>query len=286
MTSRGRNRSFGFPISLAGALFVLLLAAVAGTPFATASAEQRDLPTAGQSTLSQAGAPAVQLSKTVVNPAGDTITVTGTGFLPSLSIGTRPPLAGQPAGAYIAFGAFADVWKPSAGAPSSARPTMTSVDGGLLWAVPQASRAIVGEADSVTLNPDGSFTATLKVKKDFAGALPTGNYGIYTYPGSGAVQPLFETFTPVTFTAITPIATSSASPSATASTTAVPSASPSASATTVATAPATATAAPKPPTVGTGAPGGTSFPVSAGLFVAGSVLLAVAGAMAISRRKI
>ena len=145
--------------------------------------------------------PSVQLSKTEVNPDGDTITVTGSGFTPDLAVGTRPPLASQPAGVYIAFGAFADVWKPSEGAPSSARPTTPMGQGGsaLIWALPPAGRAIIGEEATVLLNADGTFEATLTVQRDYEGALADGNYGIYTYAGSGAIQPLFETFTPVTF---------------------------------------------------------------------------------------
>lgn len=145
--------------------------------------------------------PSLQISKTEVNPDGDTITVTGSGFTPELAVGTRPPLAGQPAGVYIAFGAFADVWKPSDGAPSSARPTTPMGQGGsaLIWALPAAGRVIIGEEATVLLNPDGTFEATLTVQRDYEGALADGNYGIYTYAGSGAIQPLFETYTPITF---------------------------------------------------------------------------------------
>jgi hypothetical protein len=170
-------------------------AATTTTPAATATAVPA---TATATTPPVQGSPKITLSKTVVNPAGDTITVTGTGFLPSMAMGTRPPLAGQPAGTYIAFASFAADWKPSAGAPGSARPT----DGAnLRWAVPEASRDLVGRDASVTLNPDGSFTAVITVRRDYPGALANGNYGIYTFPGSGGVQPLFETFTPVTFSA-------------------------------------------------------------------------------------
>lgn len=152
------------------------------------------------STSAQA-TPSIQVSKTEVNPDGDTITVTGTGFTPDLAVGTRPPLAGQQAGVYIAFASFADVWKPSEGAPSSARPTTPfgQGDSALVWALPPAGRAIIGEEATVILNPDGSFTATLTVQRDYQGALADGNYGIYTYAGSGAVQPLYETYTPITF---------------------------------------------------------------------------------------
>ncbi len=162
------------------------------TPSPSTTAE----PTA---TPAPAGNPAtVSVSKTTVDPDGDTITVTGSGFLPSLATGTRPPLTGMPSGTYVVFGAFADTWAPSAGAAPSARPAYG--DGGILWAVPESSRDSVGRNASVTLNADGTFTAVLKVKRGYDGALADGNYGIYTYAGGGAVQPLFETFTPITFT--------------------------------------------------------------------------------------
>lgn len=142
-------------------------------------------------------APSVRLSKAVADPAGDTITVTGTGFLPSLNIGTRPPYSGVPAGVYIAFGKFADVWKPSAGAASSTRATLPQADGGVKWAVP-VTPLPAGTA-YVQLAADGSFTATVAVKQGFTGEPTTGNYGIYTYPGSGGTAPSYETYTPVTF---------------------------------------------------------------------------------------
>jgi len=141
--------------------------------------------------------PTVVVSKAVVNPDGDTVTVSGTGFDPALATGTRPPLSGRPAGVYVAFGSFADVWRPSQGAPSSARPTPAQATGAVKWAVLAADRATVGEANSVTLNPDGSFTATLNVA-DYATAHADGNYGIYTYAGSGAVAAAYETYTPLT----------------------------------------------------------------------------------------
>lgn len=157
----------------------------------------------------------ITLSKTVVNPAGDTITVTGTGFLPSLSTGTRPPLAGKPSGVYIAWGCFAETWKPSEGAPSSARPTMPQGSGGVLWAVLEADRAIIGQDASVTLNPDGSFTATVKVEKDYTGANES-RCGIYTYAGSGSTSALYETYSPVTFAQAPTATATSVPPTATA----------------------------------------------------------------------
>jgi hypothetical protein len=151
--------------------------------------------------------PTVTVDKTVVDPAGDTVTVTGSGFDPASSLGTRPPLSGQESGAYVVFGKFAHVWQPSLGsttAPSSGRKTFDTK-----WAVPAASMATIGgaAAGAIELTPEGTFTATLNVKRDFTpstGTLPDpGNYGIYTYPGSGGTNAAFETYTPITFTAAT-----------------------------------------------------------------------------------
>lgn len=150
--------------------------------------------------------PVVAVSDTTFLPSGaQQVTVQGTGFDPSLATGTRPPLAGKAAGAYIAFGRYADVWRPSAGAPSTAR--VNAGGSALNWAVSAADMATVGgsAAGAVELRPDGSFTATLTIDKAVMDAkATTGNYGIYTYPGSGAAQPLYETYTPITFAKATP----------------------------------------------------------------------------------
>ncbi|TBN57602.1 hypothetical protein EYE40_09505 [Glaciihabitans arcticus] len=144
--------------------------------------------------------PAVTVSKTSnISPAGETITVTGTGFVPGVSTsGTRPPLAGKFSGAYAVFGKYPDAWKPSAGVSSTLRK-----NGATKWAVPAEDLATIGGAGAgaVTLNADGSFTAELLVKPGFTGEPATGNYGIYTYGGSGATAPAFETFTPISFSA-------------------------------------------------------------------------------------
>ncbi|MFE7224606.1 Ig-like domain-containing protein [Nocardioides sp. NPDC057577] len=151
----------------------------------------------------QAAEPAsVTVSRTSVPEAGQTtVTVEGTGFDPAAATGARPPLAGKPAGAYVAFGKVADVWRPSAGAPSTSR-VNTSVN----WAVLAEDTATVGgpEAGAIELRPDGTFTAELTVDKAAIDAKATDpaltGYGIYTYAGSGAVQATYETFTPITFT--------------------------------------------------------------------------------------
>lgn len=155
----------------------------------------------------QADAPSVTVSQTEVPANGTTVvTVTGTGFKPSAALGTRPPLSGIPAGAYVVFGKFNPNWKPSAGAASGTRTTATAQAGGLKWAVPAGSVNTVGgpTQGAVVLSPDGTFTATLRISKSSIDAATAGTptntqYGIYTYPGSGAAAPSYETYTPITF---------------------------------------------------------------------------------------
>jgi putative cell wall-binding protein len=143
-------------------------------------------------------APAVTVSKTTgLDRAGEVVTVTGTGFLPSppATSGTRPPLAGKFTGAYVVFGKFADTWKPSAGAPSSARPGIDTK-----WGVSAADMNTIGgpNAGAIEIKADGTFTAQLTVKNGQFDKV--GNFGVYTYPGGGARYEPFETFTPVSFT--------------------------------------------------------------------------------------
>lgn len=148
--------------------------------------------------------PSVEVSDVELLPSGaHAVTVTGTGFDPSLATGTRQPLSGKPGGAYVVFGKFPEVWKPSAGVASTLRKVSSQK-----WAVLAADTTTIGgpNAGAIELNPDGTFTATVTVDKaaadTAAAAVATAvNYGIYTYPGSGAVQPLYETYTPITFAA-------------------------------------------------------------------------------------
>jgi hypothetical protein len=140
-------------------------------------------------------APSITVSQTTdISPAGEFVTVTGTGFLPDAPAtnATRPPLAGKFGGAYVTFGKFAEVWKPSAGAPSSARKVGTQ-----LWAVSPEDAAGLGPT-AIAINADGSFTAQLLVKPGF-GEPGTGNYGVYTYGGGGSNYAPYETYTPISF---------------------------------------------------------------------------------------
>jgi hypothetical protein len=147
--------------------------------------------------------PEVTVSQAQLSADGaSTITVTGAGFDPAAVTGLYPPLAGKSSGVYVAFGRFADTWRPSEGATANSRPTAS-----VRWAVLEEFVATVGgEANGgIVLGPDGTFTATFEVSQAAADAAATakgltgGNYGIYTYPGGGAAQPAFETYTPLEF---------------------------------------------------------------------------------------
>jgi hypothetical protein len=143
--------------------------------------------------------PVITVSKSIdVDPDGETVTVSGAGFDPNANISTRPPVpVGMPSGVFVVFGRFADTWKPSEGAPISAR---TVID--QKWPLPAASKAAAEAAfgpnpQYVVLQPDGSFTTTLNLTQN---DLVTGNYGIFTYAAGGAIpNPSQETFTPISF---------------------------------------------------------------------------------------
>lgn len=156
-----------------------------------------------------APAPTVTVSQTTFLPDGtQSVTVTGTGFDPSLATGTRPPLMGQPSGAYVGVGKFAATWRPSESAPSAARKLVSASKGGQKWAVPAESMATIGgdAAGAIELKPDGSFSTTLTVSKadiDAISGLDAShvNYGIYSYAGGGATAAAYETYTPIKFEA-------------------------------------------------------------------------------------
>lgn len=163
---------------------------------------------------------------TGINPDGETITITGSGFVANgaLTNATRPPLAPGFGGLYVSFGKFQDVWRPSASAPSANRlltfadPTRTK------WLVPAANVAQIGgdAAGGVALASDGTFSVTLNVSKALSASgtmifdeSTIGNYGIYTQTGGGARYAPFETFTPLTFAVpvvVTPTPTPSVTP--------------------------------------------------------------------------
>lgn len=160
--------------------------------------------------------PEVVVSDTTLLPNGtQQVTVTGTGFDPSLAVGTRPPFSGQQSGLYIAFGRYLDTWKPSAGAPSTSRKNPSGANGtgvAVKWAVPAASFAASSPSQDPTsasyteLGTDGSFETTIQVDQSWLIAEP-GNFGIYTYAGGGPTVAAYETYTPITFAKAVPTVT-------------------------------------------------------------------------------
>ena len=147
------------------------------------------------------------IGNTVVHP-GDTLVVKGRGFDPNANRGGGFPLPvppGGPHGTFIAFGAFAPHWKPSAGAPESARAATRL---GVQWALAPSALAQVPSAPFdmrrtirqqwVPLSPQGTFTARVvaSTPKDTpAGA----RYGVYTYGAAGAVNAAQELSVPINY---------------------------------------------------------------------------------------
>lgn len=167
---------------------LLLGAALALTLVAAACAPAPDVPTTGATlTVSKS---------TGLDPAGEVITVTGTGFTTTGNVGTRPPLLGQPGGVYVVFGRFAEVWQPSANAASGAR-TIISQHWALFGSSYDAITAL-GTGETVEVDENGNFTVDIEVS-DVAGSNPT--IGIATYAGSGSVNSGEEILIPLEFDA-------------------------------------------------------------------------------------
>lgn len=158
--------------------------------------------------------PSVSVSKATISPAGETITVTGSGFDPTL-LGNGAPVSNQPAGFYVVVGSFADDWQLTAGQPSSARPNIVQK-----WALPEPplnSSPSLSGASYTKLNADGTFQVEIAVPAFDPATLVhgIGNLGVYTYPagtrsGAGtswtltaadwAARAPFETYTPLSIT--------------------------------------------------------------------------------------
>lgn len=191
----------GSQISVSLANVVLTAAGSEALPLYPAGDKLDDLTLTASLGGETAATPQISVSRqSGFNPEGvETVTVTGTGFDPAANISTRPPVTpGQSTGVYVVFGKFAADWRPSAGAPSSARTVISQK-----WAIPEPSKSQVGTAypsqapQLVELNPDGTFTAQVEVKTNTEA---TGHYGIYTYAAGGAAaNAAQELYLPVSF---------------------------------------------------------------------------------------
>lgn len=147
--------------------------------------------------------PCLVVSKTSdLNPLGEDVTVRGFNFEEDTpgSAATRPPLFTSPGpgkfgGTFIAVGNFADVWKPSEGAPTSSR-SQSLVN----WAVLNEDVATINSgrfSGGIGLDPiGGTFETTFRVD----GTMSSNNFGVFTFAGGGAVVPSFELEVPLAFT--------------------------------------------------------------------------------------
>src|SRR5690606_18675555 len=146
------------------------------------------------------------LAQTPVH-VGDTIVVRGHGFDPEANTSGLPvPVPpGVPHGTFVTFGAFAPDWRPSQGAPSSARATERSA---AKWVLSESALNRVPSAPFdfrrtirhqwVELEPDGDFTATLQVRLPEQ-LPPAARFGVYPYGAAEAVNAAQELADPVVF---------------------------------------------------------------------------------------
>ncbi|GAC58562.1 hypothetical protein GOHSU_43_00060 [Gordonia hirsuta DSM 44140 = NBRC 16056] len=147
------------------------------------------------------------VGQTQMHP-GDVVVVKGTGFDPNANREGGLPVPvppGVPHGTFVTFGKFDQNWRPSKGAPESARTTDRSQT---KWAishdalnqvpnVPFDMRRTV-RVGSVPLNKNGTFTAkiTLTTPKD---APANGRWGIYTFGGADAINAAQERYVPINY---------------------------------------------------------------------------------------
>lgn len=140
----------------------------------------------------------VSVSKTSgVHADGETLTVSGTGFVPNAPAtdGTRAPLKGSFGGAYVQFGYYdGDTWK--AGRDASVTK----------WVLLAEDVQTVGgaRAGAVALADDGSFRVEVTASA-VEGAPEGARYGIRTFAGSGSTYAPFSTFTEIAFAEPQPV---------------------------------------------------------------------------------
>ena len=135
---------------------------------------------------------------------GDKLVVTGTGYDPEANVGGRgvPIPSTLPQGVYVVFGEFAQNWRPSDDASSSARAigaqgwvlTEKTVD-----QIPSQYQGMV-RGQWVELNADGSFEWEATIEDhDGTKQIKDGQYGVYTYAAGGMKNASQEQSVPVNF---------------------------------------------------------------------------------------
>ncbi len=152
--------------------------------------------------------PTIKLSKTMLDPAGDTLTVTGTGFDTSFVgipayYGCSDP-TNAPKGFYVQIGWIKDTWKPSEGGVSNGA-TPDRKGGPNTWF---ADGDLNCQAPSTWTVEDGtaSFEYTVTLTQEDLGELPEGaRYAVFTHGGAATAgnpatqQPINEVSQDIVF---------------------------------------------------------------------------------------
>lgn len=139
---------------------------------------------------------------------GDHVVVKGTGFDPNANTAGGLPVPvppGVPHGTFVTFGAFSPNWRPSKGAPESAR---TTVRAQTKWALSQDALNRVPDVPFdmrrtvrqqwVELSRSGSFTARITLATPTT--IPTaGRWGIYTFGAAGTLNGAQELMVPLDY---------------------------------------------------------------------------------------
>ena len=137
--------------------------------------------------------PTLTVSKSALNPEGDTFTVTGTGFdasakgLPSY-YGCADPTNGTK-GVYVQVGWIKDTWRPSTGGVNNTDRKGISTQG---WFADDTNCVA---PDRWTIAEDGtaSFSKDFTITKSDLGTPPEGaRYAVYTSGGGGGTQAVNE----------------------------------------------------------------------------------------------
>ncbi|MFT4232118.1 MAG: S-layer homology domain-containing protein [Leucobacter sp.] len=146
-----------------------------------------------------ADAPTITLSKSVLNPDGDVITVTGTGFDTSAKglasyYGCENPTTASK-GFYVQLGWIKDTWRPSTGGVNN-----TDRKGGLSTWFADDTNCVAPARWTVAEDGTASFKTSFTVTKAALGELPEGaRYAVFTSGAGGGTQPANEVSADLTF---------------------------------------------------------------------------------------
>ena len=132
--------------------------------------------------------PKIELSTNLLDPAGDTLTVTGTGFdagyvgLPVVYGCANGATA--PKGVYVQVGWIKDTWRPSQGGANNTD-RKGNISGLNTWFADQDLNCRAPGKWTIAADGTASFTQTFTVTQAAIGALPEGaRYAVFTHGGA------------------------------------------------------------------------------------------------------